>query len=369
MATTSDYGLGPHTYPRGWFMIAPSEAVSTTQPLSLRFFGRELVLFRGQGKLVLLDAICPHMGTHIGKNSASYVVQDNTWIEGDSIRCPYHAWRFGPDGKCNHIPYHAGAIPEMARLRAWPVAERMGLVFMWHDPEGGAPDYDVPHLAEWDDPAWVRWELDDLATLPTHPVEVIDNMADVRHFDALHGSQIAYYRAEWDGHRYLQYMGGGHRTLTAGDALLDARTHYEGPGVLISRQNGTNHVIQFICHTPVEDGVIHIWHGLLYRGTGAVATSEDVAQARAFQVVQRTAFAQDFEIWANKDPAFQILMLQSDGPFHKGRIWYSQFYHPRSEAAALQARVNGRALCRSLPGSREEAEAGVAHSPELEAAR
>jgi len=347
-------------------MIAPSDAVGTGTPLSLRFFGRELVLFRGESRLVLLDAICPHMGTHMGKNSASYVVQDNIWIDGDAIRCPYHAWRFGPDGRCNHIPYHSGAIPEKAHIRSWPVAESMGLIFMWHDPEGGEPDYDVPYLAEWNDPAWVRWELDDLATLPTHPVEVLDNMADVRHFDALHGTRIAYYRAEWDRHRYFQHMGSGDRTLAREGIVLEAHSNYEGPGVLVSRQDGAEYVIQFICHTPVEDGVIHLWHGVLYRGAGAVATAEEVAHARTVQVMKRNAFTQDFEIWANKDPAVQILMLQSDGPFHKGRIWYSQFYSPRSEAAALQARVHGRALCRDLPGSREEAETIVESAPALE---
>lgn len=349
MATTRDYGLGAHDFPRGWFMIAEARAIGS-DPLSLRFFGRELVLYRGAGRLVLLDAICPHMGTHLGKNTTSFVVQDGSRIEGDSIRCPYHAWRFGADGKCNHIPYHPGRIPESAAIRSWPVREGMGLVFMWHDPEGGDPDHEVPYLAEWDDPAWVRWVMDDLGSLPTHPVEIIDNMADVRHFDALHGSTVAYFRTVFEGHRYFQYQGGGHRTLTQGGVMLETDTHYEGPGVLISRQNGFETVIQFICHTPVEDGRTHIWHGLLYRSRAEVATPDDADRARSFQAMARTAFAQDFDIWGNKEPAINILMLPTDGPFHKGRLWYSQFYAPRSEAAAIRARINGEAFCRDVAG-------------------
>ena len=38
MATTADYGLGEFTYPRGWFMVARSEEVTTT-PIAVRYFG------------------------------------------------------------------------------------------------------------------------------------------------------------------------------------------------------------------------------------------------------------------------------------------------------------------------------------------
>lgn len=63
--------------------------------------------------------------------------------------------------------------------------------------------------------------------------------------------------------------------------------------------------------------------------------------ARAYQEASRLAFAQDFEIWANKRPCFNPMMVQGDGPFHKLRIWYKQFYNPRARAAEFQTRVNG----------------------------
>ena len=47
MAKTVDYGLGEHTFPRGWFMAAEASEV-TDKPLAVRFFGRELVLYRGR---------------------------------------------------------------------------------------------------------------------------------------------------------------------------------------------------------------------------------------------------------------------------------------------------------------------------------
>ena len=47
MATAADYDLGEFTFPRGWFMVADAEKVTRT-PLSVRFFGKDLVLYRGE---------------------------------------------------------------------------------------------------------------------------------------------------------------------------------------------------------------------------------------------------------------------------------------------------------------------------------
>ena len=143
MAKTEDYNLGQFIYPRGWFMIADAEELQN-EALPLEFFGREFVLYRGEtGRVVLLDAYCAHMGSHIAKNATSFVVMDGQ-IEGDSIRCPYHAWRYGPDGKCDDIPYHDGPIPEAACIKSWPVEEKYGCIFVWHDPERVHPTMTCP---------------------------------------------------------------------------------------------------------------------------------------------------------------------------------------------------------------------------------
>ena len=321
-------------------MIAESAAVGST-PVAARFFGQDLAIYRGaSGRVVVLDAYCPHMGTHLAMNSTSYVCRDGA-IEGDSIRCPYHAWRFGPDGRCDDIPYLQGPIPAAAKIRSWLVAESMGAIFVWHDPEAGAPDYDVPRLSEWEDPAWVRWRFDELGPLVCHPQEIIDNMADVAHFPYVHGSNpdYAYFENEVCGHVLKMRYGAGHRTLASGDAILDSDVWYTGPGILMSRQQGIHNSIQMITHTPIDDGVVKIWHALLVRGQGAVATDEDVAAARANQAANLVAFTQDFEIWGNKRPALTILQLPADGPFHAVRAWYRQFFNPRG--GIPQDRIDG----------------------------
>ena len=343
MAQTKEYGLGEYAFPRGWFMAAESSEV-TDKPLAVRYFGQEMALYRGKsGRVVLLDAYCPHMGTHLAKNTTSYVIHDGQ-VEGDSIRCPYHAWRFGPDGKCNQIPYYDGPIPKAAQVRSWTVEERYGIVWVWHDPEGAAPEYGLPEHPEWDDPQWVRWKFDHLGVINCHAQEVVDNIADCSHLNPVHGETVKFYRNEFKGHLATQIQGGGHRTLVTADGvspILTTDTTYNGPGFLLSYMLGMGESIIFIGHTMVDDGIIKVWHGLLVKSANAVATEADVAAARLYQEASRVAFAQDFDVWANKRPALQILQVPGDGPFHKARIWYKQFYNQRARKQEFLKQVEG----------------------------
>lgn len=347
MAGTVDYGLGPFTYPRGWFMVADAEKVGRV-PLNLRYFGQDVVIYRGaSGRVVMLDAYCPHMNTHLGKNTTSFTLQDGSPVEGDSIRCPYHAWRFGADGKCDHIPYFKGPIPAAAKVRSWHVVEKYNAVFCWHDPEGGAPDFDLPALPEWEEGSWVHWKIDDLGQLPCHSQEVIDNMADVAHLGPTHGAPCEYFRNEITGVVCRQLQGGKHATI-AGGGLLETDTYYTGPGILLSRFIGLGSIM-FITHTPVEDGRLQAWHALLVQAPNRPPSEQDIANARIAQEYSRVAFAQDFEIWTHKQPCVQVLQLPTDGPYTKIRGWYSQFYNPRADVPGIQQKFNGTYTVRDMP--------------------
>jgi 3-ketosteroid 9alpha-monooxygenase subunit A len=363
MALTKEYGLGEYTFPRGWFMVAEASEVKD-KVLPVRFFGQEFALYRGKasGKVVLLDAFCPHMGTNMARNESSYVVRDGQ-IEGDSIRCPYHAWRFGPDGKCNDIPYSKAPIPKAAAVRSWPVVESLGAIFVWFDPEGGEPEWAAPSLKEWDDPQWIRWKFDHLGTLACHGQEVIDNIADCSHLNPVHGSEVLYYRNEFNGHLATQLQGGGHRTLVTPDGvspILTTDTTYHGPGFLLSHMMGMGESIIFIGHTMVDDGVIKVWHALLVKSQHERPTEEEIVAAAAYQESARLAFAQDFDVWANKRPAIQILQVPGDGPFHKSRIWYKQFYNQRARKQEFLKQVEGvQHRVTGMPGRLEEAESAA----------
>lgn len=367
MATTKDYRLGEFTYPRGWFMIAAASEINTPRPVAVRFFGQDFALYRGRvsGEVVLLDAYCPHMKTHLAaKNTTSYVVQDGggTNVEGDGIRCPYHGWRFGPDGKCDDIPYHDGPIPAAAQVKSWTVVEQYGAIWVWFDPEGGAPDYDLPRFADWFDETYVNGQWDYLGELNQHPMEVVDNIADYGHLSPIHGSTVARFETEYKGHNAIQRQCGGHRTLVSeeGGASADLHTDtcYHGPGILVSKLTGMFNSFMMIMHTPVEDGKIKVWHNLLvqtaHAGKPGIA---DEVSAKQFQETSLASFAQDFEVWSQKAPCLNPLFIPSDGSFMKTRIWYKQFYNPRAKASEFLEQCEGKYVPKGMVPYTEEAEA------------
>jgi 3-ketosteroid 9alpha-monooxygenase subunit A len=123
---------------------------------------------------------------------------------------------------------------------------------------------------------------------------------------------------------------------------------------------GMGESIIFIAHTSVDDGVIKVWHGLLVKSANPVATPADVVAARAYQEASCLAFAQDFDVWANKRPALSVLQVPGDGPFHKSRIWYRQFYNPRARKQEFLKQVEGvQHRVAGMPSRLEESESAA----------
>ena len=116
--------------------------------MPLQLFGRELVLFRTEGGVAtILDAHCPHMGAHVGYGGR---------VEGEGVRCPFHAWCFGTDGRCTDVPYDDArrACPHVG-LRAWPVHETSGLILVHYSESGAEPAWHMPDIEEWGAPGWL----------------------------------------------------------------------------------------------------------------------------------------------------------------------------------------------------------------------
>ena len=71
--------------PAGWYVAALGRELSPGALLSRRYFGRELVLFRGESGLPqVADATCPHMGASLSEG----------FFREKNIVCHWHNWRF-----------------------------------------------------------------------------------------------------------------------------------------------------------------------------------------------------------------------------------------------------------------------------------
>lgn len=348
MAKAADYSLGPNTYPRGWFVIGESSDLDNG-PLAVHFFGRDLALYRGEsGKPVLLDAYCKHMGTHLTASDSAVIVKEGNQIEGDSIRCPYHGWRYAPDGKVDDIPYHDGPCPKSAAIQSYPVRDVMNCLMAWFDPDGGEPQYEPPFIKEWDDSQWVPWKLD-ILDIKNHPIEMLDNMADLHHLGPAHGAPCEFFETEIHDHIYVQRQGG---FLKLFNAMLYTFTCYIGPGILIGKDFYNDmEYYHIIAYTPVDDGVVRIYHGALSKGENTVPNENDIEVARQIQAGALEALSADFSIWKNKKPALNIITLPNEGPFATGRKWYQQFFDKTENANHYQEQVNGLHTARNFPGA------------------
>ena len=56
-------------------------------------------------------------------------------------------------------------------------------------------------------------------------------------------------------------------------------------------------------------------------------------------------------VWKHKRPCFNPLQLPTDGPFHKVRLWYRQFYNPSARAVDIHRQLNGRHGVKGMPAA------------------
>jgi phenylpropionate dioxygenase-like ring-hydroxylating dioxygenase large terminal subunit len=156
----------------GWYWVLASGELPPGAVRSVVVQGRSLVAWRGRdGRPHVMDAQCPHMGAHLGEGK----------VEGDGLRCFFHAWKFDGDGACVDVPCQAR--PASASVRAWPVAERYGMLWVW---TGATPQHapaSVPDLGDADPgDVWISSAFQKAC----HPNVVMVNAIDAQHFNSVH---------------------------------------------------------------------------------------------------------------------------------------------------------------------------------------
>ena len=302
-------------FPRGWFVVGFSDDLAPEAVRPARYFGRDFVIWRtGEGEPRVLDAHCPHLGAHLGHGGT---------VEGDSIRCPFHAWAFDGTGKCSDIPY-ASRIPPKARVESHPTLERNGTIMMWFDPDGGRPEDYVPTVEEFGAEDWTPW-MHRMAVIKTHPREVVENVADVAHFPNVHGNEVLSFEANFDGATATQ------TTRTSGyDAkgrLTKQRTvaTYYGPAIQFSHMDGEFPTVILNAHTPIDENSLELRMGLLVKGIDYETKTGRKLGEMWIDALQEGYF-QDVAIWEHKEWQDEPMLCDGDGPIGDLRKWYAQFY-------------------------------------------
>jgi nitrite reductase/ring-hydroxylating ferredoxin subunit len=314
----------PLPIPNGWFYALHSEDLAPGGVKPLRYLERELVAFRGHdGQAAILDAYCPHLGAHLGRGGT---------VEGNRLRCPFHAWEYDVKGRCTQVPY-AKRIPPGARVRAYPTVERNGAVYFWHDAGGAPPAFEIPEIPEWGDPAfassWQRHEW----TVRTHPQEVLENGIDWAHVMPVHGFETpGKIVCNFEGPRFDWGLDTGKSIELLGDAQdsFRFRVHSYGLGVSEVHYEGRFATVFQIGQTPVEADTTRITFSILTRKSDE-ADPETAPALRAYVEDQVRTFEQDFPIWENKLYRERPPLCDADGPIPEFRNWAAQFYPPVAE--------------------------------------
>src|SRR5712691_3652069 len=155
---------------RLWFPVARSEDIGG-DPVPVDLLGERLVVFRTGEALAVATDRCPHRGARLSLGR----------LTEDVLECPYHGWRYSPDGRCTLVPSQPGAHPN-ARLTTWPAEERYGLVWT----RLGEPLLEMPAIPEVD--GGQGWEVacGEVFDVGCGLRSITENFRDSSHFAFVH---------------------------------------------------------------------------------------------------------------------------------------------------------------------------------------
>jgi phenylpropionate dioxygenase-like ring-hydroxylating dioxygenase large terminal subunit len=160
-----------------WYVAAFADEVDRTL-LKRTLLGRRIVMFRTQaGQPVALDDRCPHR---------SYPLSSGA-IDGDTLVCGYHGFRYDQKGTCVQVPALA-KCPQGIGVRTYPVCQRGPVVWIWlGDPEGADPEkiVDLPWMTASN---WAHAKI--YFHLGASYVYINENLVDTTHLGFMHANTI-----------------------------------------------------------------------------------------------------------------------------------------------------------------------------------
>jgi vanillate O-demethylase monooxygenase subunit len=158
-----------------WYVAAQATEVQAGALFHRRLLEERIVLFRDAAgsPAALLDR-CPHRFAplHLGK------------LKEGVLECPYHGLQFDRTGRCVHNPHGNGVIPKQARVKAYPLLERHGLLWIWM---GDVEKADPAAISEFASLNPARWKiLRGYMGIAANYLLETDNILDLGHIEFVH---------------------------------------------------------------------------------------------------------------------------------------------------------------------------------------
>jgi cholesterol 7-dehydrogenase len=308
-------------FPVGWFAVGPSAALPPGSLLERPFLGEQVVAFRTMsGQPAVVSAHCPHLGANLARGGT---------VVDEALRCPFHSLRWDAEGVCVGSEY-PGAPDYAGRARAYPVIERFGFLFAWHDPAAGQPSFDVPDLdlAGWTEPI--------VTTLPiaAHVETIHENGVDTVHFGIVHGFPLSEPRYEARGASFhSEFHFATPNFLREGPSeistFFDTDTH--GLGYAHSLNTAQDVGLRYrvlLLTTPTTAGSVEF---TVVTTVECPASGDRIGGVPVDEVadfMHRGAVGgvhQDIPIWEGLRFVEQPRLVKGDGPIPRFRHWAAQF--------------------------------------------
>jgi len=321
--------------PVGWFQIGWSAEIGPGDVKPLRYFGKDLVAFRGEsGALSVFDAHCPHLGAHLGHGGK---------VIGDCIQCPYHGWQWRlADGGNALIPEQDNTIN--ARLRQWHVLEQNDAMFIWHDPTDTPPRWGLPDIFASFDAAMPadgyyppfgnsarKWPSEEV-----HPQIAMENAVDSAHFVYTHQAPVSPVLLGYDIGDSVWTSRVGFRNKHTRQVALELVSKVQGVGTSFTTWTGSYNYRLLFSVTPIDDRCSDIfytiWYPRLPGDTGNVmpAHVKDEVERRFLNTVN-----EDLLIWRTQVYVPHPIHARADMKTYPAlRKWQKRFYDLPAETPA-----------------------------------
>lgn len=164
-------------FPKNTWYVACTPDEIDGKPLGRTICGERIAFFRAsEGKVAAVEDFCPHRGAALSLGR----------VHDGNLMCGYHGLVMGPDGKTVSMPMQrVGGFPQ---IKAYPVAERYGYIWVWPGDATKADASLIPHL-EWAvSPEWAFGG--GLYHINSGYRLMIDNLMDLTHEAYVHVGSI-----------------------------------------------------------------------------------------------------------------------------------------------------------------------------------
>jgi renierapurpurin 18,18'-hydroxylase len=236
-------------HPDFWYPVARSARLRKGTTFGARFAGERIALYRGtSGTVHALADRCAHRQMPLSMGV----------VEGDELRCCYHAWAYRGNGRICQIPYlPKGADRPPRGVRSFPVREAYGLVFVFPGDPDKATAIPLPDLPEF--AAGRHQTMTFCRSVACHYSFLHENLLDMNH-QFLHRATVGRIQPELLGHQagsrfveaqYLFSHRGGKKPPGAGLLAAGAGRREKSPHLITIR---TGYPYQTLQLAPTAGG-------------------------------------------------------------------------------------------------------------------